>query len=514
VQALLDHLAAARDVSTPLLVITTPDQPAIAAAIAEHLNGSTPIVTWDRSRGFAGRNDKGREAIGVVCRQEKISPDQMPMASADPANAFRMAIQFPKGTILIAFSLNRFLHEANAGEAVQAILNLRDAYKSDQRTFIGLSPDFELPSELRHDTIVMDDPLPDEDHYSLIVRDIYEQADLPKPPGEFVSKAALSVRGLSAFEAEQSLAMALALSPKGDGIDLTEAWALKRAAVAKIKGLTMTLTGPDVRDLRGLDQIIKRLSSLWQGPQPPLLVVRVDEIDKSFGGLSGAGDNTGVTQYQHQQFLTQLEDNGWIGAILVGIRGSGKTILTQSIGVAHGAPTIAMDTGAMKASKLGASEEYIRDSFRTIHSIGGRRVLVLATCNKLDVLPAELLRRFKLGIYYFDLMTPEERASLWPVYLKKYGHPLDSPRPDDTDWTGAEIRNCCEIAYLEKSTIAEVGRDSIVPVTRSDPRGVEALRAQADACGFLSVSYPGTYRRPGLAVAAPMQGRRINRKES
>jgi thioredoxin reductase len=63
------------------------------------------------------------------------------------------------------------------------------------------------------------------------------------------------------------------------------------------------------------------------------------------------GDNTGVTQYQHQQFLTQLEDNGWIGAILVGIRGSGKTILTQSIGVAHGAPTIAMDTGAMKASK-------------------------------------------------------------------------------------------------------------------------------------------------------------------
>lgn len=509
-KALLEHLAAARDVSTPLLCITTPDQPAIASAIAEELNGHTPVVTWDRSRGFTARNDRGAQAIALICQKEQIPQPDIGAASADPANAFRMAQHLPKGSILIAFSLNRFLREANAGETVQAILNLRDLYKSDQRTFIGLSPDFDLPSELRHDVILLDDPLPDEKHYAEIVSDLYTSGDLKAPKPDFVSKATLAVRGLSSFEAEQSLAMAMALSPKRDGIDLGEAWALKRAAVGKIKGLTMTLTGPPVADLRGLDNIIGDLSDLWRGPKAPWLVVRVDEIDKAFGGLTGAGDNTGVTQDLHMRFLTNMEDHGWIGAILVGIRGSGKTILTQCIGAHHGVPTIAMDPGRMKAKHVGESEENFAEAFRTFYAIGGSRVIVLATCNKLDILPAELLRRFKLGIYYFDLLTNEERDSLWPVYLKKYDLPLDSPRPDDTDWTGAEIRNCCEIAYLRRKSIADVGRYNIVPVTRSDPKGVEALRATAEERQFFSASYPGPYRRPIAAEIAP-SGRNLKR---
>lgn len=506
---LIDQLKAARDVSTPLIFITSPDQPAAASAIVAALNGDTPIVSWDRVNGFLSRNKKGDEALQQFCEATEIDGGDLATATCEPHNAFRLAAKLPgaiknkrSGTILIAFSLNRFLHSESEGQTLQALLNLRDLFKGDQRTVLGLSGSFDLPDEVKHDVILLDDPLPEDEQYGTIIKDLYEGASIKKLPPEVKDGGVRSVRGLSAFEAEQVLAMSIA-STGFKSLDLPSAWKLKVGAVSKIKGLTMTLDGPDLKDLRGLDSVTATLNDLWKGPQPPELVVRVDEIDKAMAGLGtngGPGDNTGVSQDLHQNFLTSMEDNGWVGAILVGIRGSGKTVLTQSIGVAHGVPTIAMDAGAMKGKHVGESEQAFREAFRTIKSIGGSRVLVLATCNKLDVMPPELLRRFKLQVWYFDLLTDEERDALWPVYLKKYGHPLDSERPNDAGWTGAEIRNCCEMAYMLGRKVKAYGETGIIPVTVSDPVSVQALRDQANN-RFLSASYLGKYRKP-LAQAA------------
>jgi SpoVK/Ycf46/Vps4 family AAA+-type ATPase len=127
-------------------------------------------------------------------------------------------------------------------------------------------------------------------------------------------------------------------------------------------------------------------------------------------------------------------------------------------------------------------------------------VLVLATCNKMDVFPAELLRRFKLGVIYFDLLSREERDALWPIYLKKYQQPLDTKRPNDENWTGAEIRNCCELAYKLRRSVYDVGTKMIVPATKADPEGIKRLRDQAEN-RYLSASYAGTYQKPTVEVA-------------
>jgi len=140
-------------------------------------------------------------------------------------------------------------------------------------------------------------------------------------------------------------------------------------------------------------------------------------------------------------------------------------------------------------------------------SIGGKRVLILATCNRMDMFPAELLRRFKLNVYYFDLLTAEERDALWPVYLSKYGFNPAAPRPEDEGWTGAEIRNCCELAYKLSSSPKAVGETMIVPFTKSNPKQLETLRQQAEG-NYLSASYKGVYRVPVAGVAVP-QGRKF-----
>lgn len=509
--ALISKLKAARACSTPLLMVTTIDQPAVVAEIKKELNGKSPIVSWDRVNGFLAVNEKGEGALQHLVEQIGISAEELPIATCEPHNAFRHAANLPGHTILVAYSLNRFLREEQAGSTVQSILNLRDLFKGNQRTLIGLSPSFDVPSEIQHDVIMLDDPLPSTDGYAQIICDMYESANLKKPSeqDETVLNGVRSVRGLSAFEAEQVISMAIA-STGFKNLDLKESWQLKIGAVSKIKGLTMTLDGPSLKDLRGLDAIIGSLNSLWDGPEPPELVVRVDEIDKLMAGLGtsgGPGDNTGVSQDLLQNFLVSMEDYGWLGAILVGIRGSGKTILTQSIGVAHGVPTIAMDGGAMKGKHVGESEQAFRDAFRTIRSIGGSRVIVLATCNKLENIPAELMRRFKLGVVFFDLLTKEERDALWPIYLKKYNHALNAELPNDDGWTGAEIRNCCEIAYKTRKSVKEVGETMIVPVTKSDRGHVDSLRNLAEN-RFLSASYPGTYKR--IQAAPEPQKRKFN----
>jgi hypothetical protein len=516
--ALIDQLKAARACATPLLAITTPDQPAVVQMISKELNGSAPIISWDRTNGFLAINTKGHATLEAWCKKQGISPNDLPFATCEAHNAMRLASTLPGaipgasgGTILIAYSLNRFFREESPAQTIQAILNLRDLYKGDGRTLIGLSPDFALPVEIQHDVILLDDPLPTDAGYTEILSELYEGAGLSRPEKDESALATRAVRGLSAFEADQVLAMSMPRDKKGNWgrVILDEAWKLKVAAVNKVKGLSMTLDGPDVSDLRGLDNAVSILDDLWAGPEPPELVVRVDEMDKSLGGIgqNGPGDNTGIAQDMHQQFLTNLEDNGWIGALLFGVRGGGKTVLTQAIGKAHNVPTIAMDTGAMKGGIVGTSEAHIRDAFRTMRSIGGKRVVVLATCNRMDNFSAELLRRFKLGVIYFDLLTEEERDSLWPIYLKKYHHATSSPRPDDTGWTGAEIRNCCELAYKMNRTPKAVGETMIVPFTKSSPKQLEILRAQADG-NYVSAAYAGLYRTPVAAAAIP-QARRF-----
>lgn len=507
-KTLIDQLKAARDCATPLLAITTPDQPAVAHAIAQALNGDNPVVSWDRTNGFLPRNKKGKEALINLCQEAEIDQDMIQVITSEAHVAMRHAARLAPHTVLIAFSFDRFFREEQTGQTIQAVLNLRDLFKGDQRTLIMLAPDFNLPVEIQHDVIMLDDPLPEDEGYGTIIKDLYEGAGLKKPAPEIVNGGTRAVRGLSAFEAEQVLAMAIA----GTGmkhLDLTSAWKLKQGAVGKVRGLTMTLDGPDLSDLRGLDNAVETLNALWNGPEPPELVMRVDEFDKAFDNLKGAGDNTGITQDFHQQFLVNMEDNGWLGALLFGVRGGGKTVLSQAIGKAHGVPTIAWDMGQMKQSHVGESESNIRDAFRTVKSIGGSRVLVLATCNKMDVFPAELLRRFKLGVVYFDLLTKEERDALWPIYLKKYGLKLDAKRPNDEGWTGAEIRNCCELAYKLRKDILEVGTYMIVPATKSDPEGIKRLRDQAEN-RYVSASYKGTYHKPSVEVAPGPTARGLN----
>ena len=52
------------------------------------------------------------------------------------------------------------------------------------------------------------------------------------------------------------------------------------------------------------------------------------------------------------------------------------------------------------------------------------------------------------SIHQRHLEFTQEKDAIWQLYRNVFEVPASQVRPDDTDWTGAEIRACCRLAAL------------------------------------------------------------------
>jgi SpoVK/Ycf46/Vps4 family AAA+-type ATPase len=118
------------------------------------------------------------------------------------------------------------------------------------------------------------------------------------------------------------------------GIDLKGLADIERRIVemATDRGLVYERGQETFDDIGGQASFKQFLQGLFSGPRRPRLVVRWDEIDKSVSSAaSGASaDNTGVSQDMLKVLLTSMQDNNWLGTILVGAPGTGKTLSSVS----------------------------------------------------------------------------------------------------------------------------------------------------------------------------------------
>ncbi len=77
-----------------------------------------------------------------------------------------------------------------------------------------------------------------------------------------------------------------------------------------------------------------------------------------------------------------------------------------------------------------------------------RGLLVAATANRIDLLPAEMIRKGRFDeVFFVDMPTPREQVQIFEIHMKRLG--VDSARFQLQDlmqftvgWTGAEIEQC------------------------------------------------------------------------
>mgnify|MGYP001578590498 FL=1 len=489
---MLDQLLAARRVSVPLVAITTPDPADTQAAVCEALSrngkgGAVPLLAWDVIRALRGLNDAGVQEVQRLTgggEDAKLNTGRLDDTLALLADA-QGETEKAKGVAVFIHQAHRYLGEP---VVAQGVWNLRDRFKADRRTLILLAPELTLPPELRQDVVVLDDPLPDDVMLGAIIAEQHKAAGLSSPDDP--ADAVAAVRGLAAFPAEQVVAMSLTKK----GLDLDNLWERKRKLIESTQGLGVDRERITFGDVGGQDAIKAFLSGLFNGGRPPRVVVRVDEIEKMLAGADqrGAGDSTGVSQDALGVVLREMEDNDYTGILALGPAGSGKTLISKALAGEFGIVSMTMDFGAMKGQYVGQSEAAVRSAFKTIGAVAGKGgALVVATCNSLDVLPPALRRRFKLGIWYFDLPTRNELDVIWTINLKRYG--LDTQElPDDSHWVGADVRNCCDVAWRLGSPLKKAA-GYIVPAAKTDPEAVDRLRRMANG-RFLSAAVSGTYR--------------------
>lgn len=471
-----------RRAAVPLLAVQTAD-PAevIRFALRDGQNGKTyPVLIWDCVHGLAAGNEQAQAIL------QSIVPSGMDpaIASGPPAEALRSLERL--GTmaeadkaIVVMIGLAPFLAEP---VVLQALWNLRDVLPR-QGVLLVLAVPMGWRNPLPDDLAVVQSPLPDRDQLKAATDKICTDAKVKTPAD--LEPIADALLGLSGFASEQ----ALALSLTKQGIDLSSLWARKRQQISETPGLSVYAGTETFADLGGLAQAKDLFTRLMSGRRKPGCIVFVDEIEKALAGAGG--DTSGVAQDQLGCLLAYMQDQQASGAIFPGPPGAGKSAFAKAIGNMGNVPTVQLDMGGLKGSLVGQSEQRMRTALAVITAISGGRPFFCATCNAIAGLPPELRRRFTLGTMFFDLPTPEERASIWPIYLAKFGL-ADQALPTADGWTGAEIRQCADMADRLDLSLIEASR-FVVPVSVSAREKIQALRSEANG-RYLSASYPGVFR--------------------
>jgi SpoVK/Ycf46/Vps4 family AAA+-type ATPase len=241
------------------------------------------------------------------------------------------------------------------------------------------------------------------------------------------------------------------------------------------------------------------------------------------------------------------------GVLLLSPPGCGKSAFAKSLGNETGRPTLTLDIGTLMGSLVGQSESNMRQALKVVDAMAPcvlfadelekglagasgsngdsgvsarlfgamltwlndhtSDVFFIGTCNDISRLPPEFVRAERFdSVVFVDLPDAAQRAKIWQMYLPKFGLDACQALPDDSDWTGAEIRACCRLAALLDVPLMAAAQN-VVPVARTAGESVEKLRTWASG-RCLSADRPGIYQHGAVTNSAPSARRRVSRGPS
>jgi SpoVK/Ycf46/Vps4 family AAA+-type ATPase len=221
--------------------------------------------------------------------------------------------------------------------------------------------------------------------------------------------------------------------------------------------------------------------------------------------------------------------------LLLSPPGCGKSQFAKALGNETGRPTVVLDVGALLGSLVGQSESNVRAALRLADAMApcvlfcdeiekalaganssGQTdsgvtarvfgslltwlndhesdVFFVGTCNDASKLPPEFARAERFdGVFFVDLPGREQKDGIWDIYTQAYGLDAKQTRPNDANWTGAEIKSCCRLASLLDVPLVQAAQN-VVPVAVTAGEKIEQLRQWASG-RCLSADRTGIYSR-------------------
>jgi hypothetical protein len=306
-----------------------------------------------------------------------------------------------------------------------------DPEREGAQAIILLTTSTNIPAELTGHATVIEWPLPDRAEIAAIL-----EVAIDALPGELKGSATPNGQRDAAIDAAVGLA--------GE-----EAAACYARSLVQLRRIDPATVAQEKRRVIARERVLE-----WFDPLP--------------GGLDAVGGLENLKAWLESRRLAYSPRARAYGlpapkgALLVGVPGCGKSLTAKAVATAWGVPLLRVDLGALKSKFGGESEGNLRKAFRVIEAIGRCVVwvdeiekalqgatsgsadggvsadalgailswmqerpgeaFIISTCNDIEGLPPELLRKGRFDdIWFVDLPSEQERRLVLTATLRSYG---------------------------------------------------------------------------------------------
>lgn len=493
----------ARRRGCPLLAVSTPDTMATEAAIQAEVAAQPPqqqgaCLSWTLALGLQPLNSMGEAVISAAAQPEgggalaSLMGGGGPPGVGDVCGACRFIMDLPEWSVVYLHGAHR--HTDNPA-FVSWLTKIRQEFRVNNRLLVLLGPSFSLPPEVVGDIIAHRVARPTLSELVEMVKGEADKQELAISDDD-VHSAARRLRGCTAFQVEQNLAMSLVRRNGHTAVDLQLLLRHQQELIQSTPGLALIEGAPDIAPM-GLDNVLRFMDLVSRGQKKrPCLYVLLDEINDAVAGA--AGDTSGVSQEFQAELLTHFSMHRWTGILAVGIPGTGKSLLISYLMKKHGIPGLICSINDCKAGLVGQSGANLRHMLSVLYGLGGQEVFFIATCNDTGNLAPQMKARFEYGTWFFDAPSPEALSGIWLAHKKLYGLPEDMPHPTTDGWeedvVGRDCSALCRVAAQTGITLEEATA-FVAPQRVRDPLVFTKARELAKG-RFISAAAPGVYEGP------------------
>jgi SpoVK/Ycf46/Vps4 family AAA+-type ATPase len=425
----------------PLFYVRCGEEDRLEALLGQlatsHYGAATPIQVWTSTEGFAG-------------------PGGTVDGTRDPLQALRHIAAADRDGFYLLKDFPALFDDLNL---VRALRNLYGQL-ADRDRFVFLShPQLRIPEPLSHQIFVVELSLPTE-------REIYDR--------------------LTALAAQDELRDRLT-----DEVLAGSAAAMKGMALNEVGHLFRRLVAENKLDLdQALPEIHEEKAAALLKEACLKYIPKIVDLGQ-VGGLDNLKD---WVESRRSLFTKEAIDSGVplpAGILFMGVSGCGKSMAAKVIAGAWSLPLVRLDMNLVLSGAYGSPEYAFDHALRVVESMaplvlwidemensfgydeGGSgnnpnifssfltwmqekpgAVFVVATANRIEKLPAEVIRKGRFDqLFFLDLPTDEERRAILAIHIRAYGGDpeefnLNFLVAATKGWSGAEIEQAVKAAVI------------------------------------------------------------------
>lgn len=512
-----------------------------AGARGKHIS----VITWDSVDAFV--DDP------AAFRQEGASVDRKRLESNPPRVDYKnphtaiAAVEDPKlvpeSAIFIFRDLDEYLTPTGNEPLRRRLRSLAEQYRitnaTMQHTLIILSPRVDVPEKLKQSITVLEYQLPTlEEHVKTVE---YVQQSIQYEKRANATSPAKTSTPISPELVEQIAAAML-------GLTSNEAINCLSRCVVRHGGLSPESL-PTIKEEKAA--IIRKSEMLTYIPEssiPPRTAI---------GGYDNFMKWLDQRKLAYTREARELQIDPPRGVVLVGIPGTGKSVVAKIAGHCLGLPSYVLDIGSLFGSKVGESEARTRSVLKQVDAQNGcvlvideadkalgnahesvgdsgvtrrifgqilswlsenkSRTFVIMTLNRTSSVAPELLRAGRFDkIFYTTTPSPAERRQIMEIHFDIRG-----VRPEELGWSAADwatlvdktdtfvgseleqvVRDARYLSLAQSRsgvpTLAQMAEAiaGITPLAKLDPKSIEEIDKFCETSGALPVTTPQATVKP------------------